>query len=80
MGHGTRHGGTAHVYHARQLGGGEAIGVLDEVVEAHDVRAAKAQAARLGVLDALDLLAQGADDAHEVLEAALLHGASPVAC
>ena len=54
--------------------------MLDEVVETHDVRAAKTQTARLGVLDALNLLVQGTDDAHKVLEAGLPHGASLLTC
>ena len=43
--------------------------MLDQVVQAHHVRAAKPEAPRLGGLDALDLLVQGADDPNEVLEA-----------
>ena len=77
MRHGARHRRATHVDQASKLGGGEALRVFDQVVETHHVRAAKAQALCLCRLDALDLLAEGTDDADKVLEPLLPTTLSP---
>ena len=76
---GARHRGSAHVNHARKLGSSKTLGMFDEVIEAHYIGSAKAQAMRLGGLDALDLFVESADDAHEVLKPRLTHDALLIA-